>query len=809
MSKTKQKSRKQAPAHPQPQAAPVKKSLSRRTVFWLSVTGLLVLTAIYYWPLLTAKGFLWNDFVEQNFPYRLFASKFLKTGIFPFWNPYVFSGMPFFADIQTAVLYPLNLVLTLFSSDQWLSPALFQIQIVFHIFIAGLGMFLLGKEFRLGTAGSLLSAITFMFSAFLTTHIFHSNVIHAASWFPLIILFFNRMIYRKSLLYMTLTAVVLSMCMFAGHPQIMVHMYYWLGAYFVFLLVYRLKNKSANLKTESVKAALFAGAVALSVGLSSIQLLPTAELAQESARPSITLEESTIGSLRPYRLVTIVAPNFFGTPNQTYWGISSKDNSPGIHNYWETAVYAGILPLVLSIIALVFVRNPQVIFLGATGLLALLLSMGDSGLIYSVAFKVVPALDRFRVPARFGYIFIISVALLAGYGLQFLMSKKEKLQSSTAKKVFIVSGAAGTIAFLGTLLFSSGAFNQQIASFMAAGMGGSPAGALQYVEAKITPEASKSLWIFFTFLAISLALLLLNIKGKLSGKSLALCALTLTFIDLAVFGAGYASVGEKDPARVFAMNDLVKQLQEQGKHEYFRINSRSTVPGTYDIGGGHMFLYRNQGSVHDLFLTEGYNQLRLKRQLVNSRDRTFDILNVKYKIKVDEKTNQMGIVEHQSRLPRVWMASKYQVETREDAIQSLLYSEGFDHRKSVILETEPDLTGVTLDSTDKWSARITSYSLNKIDIDVQSGKGGLLVLSEIYYPAWKAYIDGKPAPVYRADYALRAVPVSGRSHKVVFKFQSSSFSKGLILTLVSIAAAIGLVVFSLFRFRRETASRNV
>ena len=59
---------------------------------------------------------LWfsGDFFRQNFPNRVFADSQLKSGSFPLWNPHIFSGMPFFADIQTAVLYPFNLILSLF-----------------------------------------------------------------------------------------------------------------------------------------------------------------------------------------------------------------------------------------------------------------------------------------------------------------------------------------------------------------------------------------------------------------------------------------------------------------------------------------------------------------------------------------------------------------------------------------------------------------------------------------------------------------------------------------------------------------------
>ncbi len=102
---------------------------------FLPAAILLAVTAVFYWPVLICKGWLWNDFLDQNFVYRLFAAVSLKQGVIPFWNPYVFSGMPFFADVQAAVLYPLNLALTLFASHDWLNPVLVEYDFLdfFHL----------------------------------------------------------------------------------------------------------------------------------------------------------------------------------------------------------------------------------------------------------------------------------------------------------------------------------------------------------------------------------------------------------------------------------------------------------------------------------------------------------------------------------------------------------------------------------------------------------------------------------------------------------------------------------------------------
>ncbi|MBN2189398.1 MAG: YfhO family protein, partial [Chitinispirillaceae bacterium] len=306
------------------------------------------LVAVVYWPVLSAQGWLWNDFPEQNFVYRLFAATNLKQGVFPFWNPYVFSGMPFFADVQAAILYPLNLLLTPFASADWLSPLLVEYQIVLHIALAGVFMFLLARDLGCLRVPALLAAVTFMFCGFFTAHIFHTNLIHTAAWFPLVVLLCRRMVERNSLRYLALCALTLAAAFLAGYPQTMLHMYYWLAAWLLFFLVaHRREAAPAPWRAGAVRVLLFAVMAALSIGMVAVQLLPTRDLGEQSARPSMEFRESCEGSFHPYRFVTLLVPDFFGTPDKAYWGMSVNDERGGVHNYWETAAYCGVVPLLL------------------------------------------------------------------------------------------------------------------------------------------------------------------------------------------------------------------------------------------------------------------------------------------------------------------------------------------------------------------------------------------------------------------------------------------------------------------------------
>ena len=85
---------------------------------------------------------------------------------------------------------------------------------------------------------------------------------------------------------------------------------------------------------------------------------------------------------------------------------------------------------------------------------------------------------------------------------------------------------------------------------------------------------------------------------------------------------------------------------------------------------------------------------------------------------------------------------------------------------------------------------VTSYDINNITLEVDNPADGFLVLSEIYYPGWKASVDGQETKVYKADYALRAIRLPEGQYKVRFTFDPLSFKIGALLSLLSIGALI-------------------
>lgn len=83
-----------------------------------------------------------------------------------------------------------------------------------------------------------------------------------------------------------------------------------------------------------------------------------------------------------------------------------------------------------------------------------------------------------------------------------------------------------------------------------------------------------------------------------------------------------------------------------------------------------------------------------------------------------------------------------------------------------------DVEALRSDSSDKVVQ--TELTSTTVKYDVESKNGGLVVFSEIYYPGWKATIDGAPAEIGRANYVLRAMTVPAGKHKIEMVYDPQS-----------------------------------
>lgn len=692
------------------------------------------------------KNFLITDPVRQTYVYKKQAIDQLKKGQLPLWNPNIFSGIPLLASVQAGVFYPINL---LFCFDDFkLSWSMF---ILIQPILGAIFMYLYLKNLKIGSLGSSLISLSWAFSGFMMTWMTWGNIGHTALWLPLILLTIDKIFDSKNFKktdFKWFLILIFGLCssFTAGHSQT----WLYLGIFSVLYFVFRLFDK----KISSKKFFLFLLSAILVLLLTSIQWLPTFRLVSLSGRNQ-DLPKAQPGWFLPgFHLVQLIAPDFFGNPvTQNYWGV---------WNYGELTSYVGIFGLFMAIYGLIFCRHKLKKFF-ITGLfLSLILATPN---FISRLFLNLPIIGSFQ-PTRLIFVFDFCFLVLAGFGWQDWL--KQKSFKKTFLSLFILASSFGLV-----FLFSQNAFWLP-----------------KKFDLDPNLQVSQRNLIFPALLFISLSgLLLVKIKfKKLPAWLFGLILIGLVSFDLGRFFHKFTPF--IDQYLVYPQTKTTRFLQEQTQNYPWRVTGIDIIPGQKRI------MLPNFNLIYNLAMPDGYDPLYLKNyaeliSLLNwgnfnnkSFNRTllienydsplFDLLGIKYVLALrqlpEEKfelifsEGETQVYENKNVLPRAFLVTDYLVAKSSDEQAKTLLNK--DLRKIVILEKDINLEFEPLKSS---SLEMVKYSANQIELKTQTDKPAILVLTDSFYPGWKAEIDSNKTEILKANHAFRAIVIPAGRHNIVFK----------------------------------------
>jgi hypothetical protein len=162
-------------------------------------------------------------------------------------------------------------------------------------------------------------------------------------------------------------------------------------------------------------------------------------------------------------------------------------------------------------------------------------------------------------------------------------------------------------------------------------------------------------------------------------------------------------------------------------------------------------------------------------------------------------SGDVKIYENLDPLPRAFLVHNAVVVTDDEQALARMREPTFDPSLKVVLSSDtgafPSQMRQEASGTD--IVRVTRYAPEQVEVDVTTGVPGLLILSDAWYPGWEASVDGKSAPIYRADILFRAVPLDAGRHKVVFSFRPASLTIGASVSLVGLLGLlIGVMLLS-------------
>jgi hypothetical protein len=390
----------------------------------LAVVIVIILTFIFFWKILLTNLILAGvDTFLYFYPYKAYASEALHQGRLPLWNPHLFMGVPFLANSQVGLFYPLNWLFL------WLDPPK-QVawSIGLHIALAGSLMLAYARSsVRLSWPGAFAAAVIFAFGGYLGAQVEHINQLNAAAWLPLLFLLYDFGLERaRRWLWFLLLALVIALTLLAGHAQTVFISLFGLGLYALFrFTIYDLRFTIYDLRITHYASRItfyllpLALASLLAAALAAVQLLPTAELSSLSIRSGgLTLREAVSFRLQP------------GTLHYSLLPPLDLDLSQILGDaFGEWVAYVGVSGLVLALLgswAALWRSEPRR-YLGLAGS-GLLLSLAWP---YAVLYYLIPGFALFRVPARWLLLYAFAVAILAGFGLDSLATPQTRVHTAS------------------------------------------------------------------------------------------------------------------------------------------------------------------------------------------------------------------------------------------------------------------------------------------------------------------------------------------------------------------------------------------
>lgn len=808
-----------------------------------AVLGFILVACIYASPALQGKRLAQHDAVQAEAAAHEVKEFHKQTGEWSAWTNSMFGGMPAYL---IATDYPQSLTTRLGRILGGFLP-----EPIGHLFTMMLGMYVLLLALRARGWLAALGSVGFAFASYHLMYIQagHMSKIIALAWMPGILAGVLWAWRGRPLLGGAVLALFLGLNLYGNHVQIT---YYA----FISIAVLGVIEGAAALREGRLKsfalgsAALAVGAV-LAVGTHATRLWTTEQYSRESIRGKSELTTKTTGS-RPGQSAangldkdyafnwsygkaesfTLLIPGFYGgkssggldTKSETYKAMVARGvdaaaakqfAEQGAPMYFGSqpgtsgSAYAGAIVLFLFVLGLFIVKDRLKWWLLGMTALFLMLSWGKNFLLLNGPFfDYFPAYNKFRAVTML--LSVIQVFLAAGAVLALKTILDEKPSGSASRfaqirRPFLIS--LGLTAGLCVLLaLVPGVFMEFRSENDAALLGqifGSAEAGNEFVRTLVADRES----LFRTdalrsalFILVAAGLLWAFLTNKLRAAVLLPALTLLVLLDLFPVGKRYFNNG--DFVSKAAQQELFTPSPADQQILADKALSYRVFDGTRDaFSDAHASYYHKS--------VGGYHGAKMKRfqevveyQLAKSpmNLQVLNMLNTKYFLLPNQQTGQPAAQQNPEALGNAWFVSNYRLVANAD--EEMAGLTGLNPRQTALVDKrfESFLNGLKI-SPDSAANRIelTAYKPNALTYRSTTTSPQLAVFSEIYYRGnedWKAYVDGKETPHFRADYLLRAMVVPAGQHTIEFKFEPPAVSIGHTIDLVCSLLLVGFLALA-------------
>ena len=733
-----------------------------------------------------------------------------NTGEETFWTDAAFGGMPTY---QLGAKYPHNYIKQLDLSIRFLPrPA-------DYLFLYFIGMYILFITLRVEYKLAFLGALAFGFSTYfiIILGVGHNSKAHAIAYMPLVLSGIFLTFQRKYLFGFLLLTVAMGLELVANHFQMT---YYLMLLVLVIGIVYLIDAfKKKDLPHFFKSVGIMTGAVIIAIGLNATNILATQEYAETSTRGKTDLSINADGSEKDsssgldYDYITeysygilesfnLFIPRFMGggsaeaLPKNSKteetllkMGASSQEANQilrqvpmywGDQTYVGAPAYIGAVIIFLAVLALFLIRGRLKWWAVSAVILTLLLSWGKNfDLLTRFFIDYFPLYNKFRAVSSIQVIVELVLPILAVVGLHKFFNKVED-QDNKKKALIYATAIVGGISLI-FLVFKSTIFDfaSPYDNYFREELG------IPFIEA--VREDRMSLFSSDTirsliFVILTATALWMFLKSKLQ-KTAAIAVLTvLILVDLVGVDRRYvdekAFVNAKMVKEPFQKNGADIQILEDDGH--FRVYDATT--SAFNTGRSSYF-HNALGGYHAA--KPGRMQDLFEFYISKGDIGILNMMNVRYII---VQNNNGGEVAQRNPYANgdAWFVEN--VIPAENANQEIRLLDSLNTKTTAIINTKFLAKVPTNDIVRDTTASIDlfSYQPNHLVYETSTKSAQLAVFSEVYYPkGWHAYINGKPAEYFRANYVLRAMMIPAGNNKVEFKFEPKVVQTGSTISLIS------------------------
>ena len=802
-----------------------KKFVPHLVVFVLFIVASLA----YFNPVLQGKKIFQSDIVQYTGMAKQQNDFREATGEETYWTDAAFGGMPTY---QLGAKYPNNYIKQLDLAIRFLPrPA-------DYLFLYFIGMYILFLVLKVDYKLAFLGALAFGFSTYLIIilGVGHNAKAHAIAYMPFVLSGIFLTFRGKYLWGFLLLTVSMGLELVANHFQMT---YYLMLLVIIIGIVYLIDAFKKKMLPHYFKAVgIMMVAVIISIGLNATNILATKEYADTSTRGKTELTVNADGTPKDnktgldYDYITeysygrlesfnLFIPRFMGGSSSEAFpkdsktveslmrmGASAQEANQVLNQipmYWgeQTYVgapaYIGAIVIFLAVLALFLVRGRLKWWVVAGFILTLLLSWGDNFKGLTQFFiDYVPMYDKFRAVSSIQVIIELILPILAIVGLHQFLSHFEK-EDEKKKALLWSTGIVGGITLI-FILFKTTLFDfaSPYDSYFREEMG------LPFLEAiredrmsLFTSDAIRSL----IFVLLTAAVLWFFIKGTVK-KGLAVAALCiLVLVDLVGVDRRYVDEEDFVQAKLveepFQKNGADMQILEDDGH--YRVydaaaNAFNSGRASYyhnALGGYHAAKPGRMQDLFEFYISQGNIGI-------------LNMMNVRYII---TQTKNGGPVAQRNPYANgdAWFVEN--VLPAENANEEIQLLDSLDTKKTAVINKEflSKIPSQKIERDSTATIELFSYQPNHLVYEASTKSPQLAVFSEVYYPkGWSAYINGKPAEYFRANYVLRAMVIPAGNNKIEFKFEPKVIQTGSTISLMSSIIFLLILLSGLyFAFRKK------